>query len=325
MKTIGFVISHKDGEQRRGLIPQDVIANVKNTSQIYVEVGYGESLGICDEEYIQAGCKVVSRKEALSCDIIADVKLGDADYLDTIGAGKVLFGWAHAVQNISFTDRALKYNHTVVAWEEIFEDGRYIFYRNREIAGEAAVMHAFRYCGKMPYDCTVAILGNGQTAKGAMRILHGLGATVDVYGRKLEQLFRQKMYDYDVIINCVMWDTARKDRIIYREDLKKMKPGTLIIDVSCDPELEIETSTPTKISDPVYTVDGVIHYAVDNTPAMFPKTVSKILSAGISRYIDQIVCDDYTQPLKAATVIREGHIAYEAIRKFREERNCFCK
>ncbi len=325
MKTIGFVISHKDGEERRGLIPQDVIANVKNPGQIYVETGYGDSLGICDEQYRQAGCRVVSRTDALSCDIIADVKLGDADYLDSIDAGKVLFGWAHAVQNIPFTDVALKNGHTVVAWEEIFEDGRYIFYRNREIAGEAAVMHAFRYCGKMPYDCSVAILGNGQTAKGAMRILHGLGATVDIYNRKLEQLFRQKMYEYDVLINCVMWDTARTDRIIYREDLKKMKPGTLIIDVSCDPQLEIETSVPTKISDPVYTVDGVIHYAVDNTPAMFPKTVSKILSAGISRYIDQIVCDEYTKPLEDAVVIREGHIVYEAIRKFREERNCFCQ
>lgn len=325
MKTIGFVISHKDGEQRRGLIPQDIIKNVKNPGQICIETGYGDSLGIADEEYHQAGCKIVSREQALSCDIIADVKLGDADYLDEIGEGKVLFGWAHAVQNIAFTDQALNKNQTVVAWEEIFENGRYIFYRNREIAGEAAVMHAFRYCGKMPYDCSVAILGNGQTAKGAMRILHGLGATVDVYGRKLEKLFRENMYQYDVIINCVMWDTARTDRVIYREDLKKMKPGTLIIDVSCDPELEIETSVPTKISDPVYTVDGVIHYAVDNTPAMFPKTVSKILSAGISKYIDQILLDDYSEPLENAVVIRQGHIVYEPIRQFRQERNIFCK
>ncbi len=60
----------------------------------------------------------------------------------------------------------------------------------------------------MPYDATVAILGNGQTAKGALRILHGLGAQVDVYPRKFEQLFRKKMYDYDVLVNCIMWDTS---------------------------------------------------------------------------------------------------------------------
>jgi N5-(carboxyethyl)ornithine synthase len=122
MKTIGFVISHKDGEQRRGLLPQDIVKNVKNPGQIYVETGYGETLGVHDEEYKQAGCKVVSREQALSCDIIADVKLGDADYLDRLGKEKVLFGWAHAVQNIPFTDQALKNDHTVVAWEEIFEN-----------------------------------------------------------------------------------------------------------------------------------------------------------------------------------------------------------
>lgn len=325
MKTIGFVISHKDGEGRRGILPNDIVANVKNPHQIYIEAGYGEILGISDEEYIEAGCNIVSRKEALSCDIITDVKLGDADYLNALEKGKILFGWAHAVQNIPFTDNVLENDHTVVAWEEIYENGRYIFYRNREIAGEAAVMQAFRYCGKMPYDCSVAILGNGQTAKGAMRVLHGLGATVDVYGRKLEELFKKNMFQYDVIVNCVMWDTNRTDRVIYRDDLKKMKKGTLIIDVSCDPELEIETSHPTTISDPVYEVDGVIHYAVDNTPAMYPKTVSKVLSAGISRYIDQIVSDDYSNPLKEAVVIDKGHIRYEPIREFRKARNLFCK
>ena len=103
-----------------------------------------------------------------------------------------------------------------------------------------------------------------------MRVLHGLGATVDVYGRKLEKLFREKMPEYDVIINCVLWDISRTDHLIYKEDLKRLKPHTMIIDVSCDPHLGIETSHPTTISDPIYTEDGVIHYAVDNTPAMFP-------------------------------------------------------
>jgi len=325
MKTIGFLISHKDGEQRRGILPVDIAKNVANPNQMYIECGYGTCIGISDEDYQSVGCHVVSRENVFKCDIIVDVKLGDADYLDELSEGKVLFGWAHAVQNIPFTSKMLENNHTVIAWEEIYEDGRYIFYRNREIAGEAAVMHAIRYSGKMPYDCSVAILGNGQTAKGAMRILHGLGASVDVYGRKLERLFRKKMYQYDVISNCVMWETDRKDRVIYRSDLKKMRPGTLIIDVSCDPNLEIETSRATTISAPVYVVDGVIHYAVDNTPAMFPKTVSKVLSNGVSRYIDELVLDNYSDNLRKAVVVEQGHIAHDSIRRFRTERNVFCK
>ena len=327
MKTMGFLISHKNGEKRRAILPEQ-IANLKYPAQLYFEAGYGQSVGVADEEYEACGCQVVSREEAMKCDIIADVKLGDADYLEQIEGKKILFGWVHTVQNVDFTSKILEKGHTVVAWEEIFEDGRYIFYRNREVAGEAAVLHAYRYCGKMPYDTKVAILGNGQTAKGAMRILHGLGATVDVYGRRLEQLFRKKMTEYDVLVNCVMWDTSREDRIIYKEDLKRMKPGTLIIDVSCDPYLEIETSHPTTIDDPVYTVDGVIHYAVDNTPAMYPITVTKVLSEGLERYIDMMLTTDfeeYPDNVKDATVILEGRIRDERIRAFREARGLFCK
>ena len=328
MKTVGLIISHKNGEKRRALLPDDIRKNVRNPHQLFFEEGYGLSVGINDDEYIAAGCNIVSRQEALNCDVIADVKLGDADYLDDITSNKILFGWAHAVQNIPFTSNILNNNHTVIAWEEIFENGRYIFYRNREVAGEAAIMHAYRYCGKMPYDTKVAILGNGQTAKGALRILHGLGADVDVYNRRLEKLFREKMYEYDVLVNCVLWDTNRTDRIIYAEDLKKMKPGTLIIDVSCDPFLEIETSRPSTIEDPVYEIDGVIHYTVDNTPGMFPITITKVLSEGISRYIDYIIENDYDSyptNLKTAVVIKNGHIMDKNITSFRMARNEFCK
>ncbi len=328
MKTIGLIISHKNGERRRALLPNDIKQNVKNPQQLFFEEGYGVSIGVSDDEYRAVGCNIVSRKEALACDVITDVKLGDADYLDEIAPNKMLFGWAHAVQNIPFTSNILNNNHTVIAWEDIFENGRYIFYRNREVAGEAAIMHAYRYCGKMPYDTKVAILGNGQTAKGALRILHGLGAEVDVYNRRLEKLFREKMYEYDVLVNCILWDTSRQDRIIYKEDLKKMKPGTMIIDVSCDPYLEIETSHPTPIDDPVYVVDGVIHYTVDNTPGMFPITITKVLSEGISRYIDYIIENDsceYPDNLRAAVVVENGHIRDERITTFRIARNEFCK
>lgn len=324
MRTVGFVISHKNNERRRALLPYD-LKNINNLCQLYFEKGYGESVGYSDDEYIQFGVNVVSREEVLKCDVLVDVKLGDADYFDDIEEPKLLVGWAHAVQNIDFTSKVLNAGHSVLAWEEIFENGRYIFYRNREVAGEAAILHAFRYSGRLPYDSKVAIIGNGQTGKGAFRILAGLGAEVDIYSRKQEEMFKTNMYQYDVIVNCVMWDTNRKDRLIYKDDLKKFKQGTLIIDVSCDPYLEIETSHPTTIDNPVYEVDGVIHYAVDNTPAMYPISVTKNLSKVFSNYVDFIVTGAYTESLKKAMVIDEGHILDENIRKFRMNRNFFCK
>ena len=323
-KTMGLLISHKNNERRRAILPEDVKL-LRNQGALYFETGYGDSVDHPDQEYIDAGAHVVSREEAMKCDIITDVKLGDADYLDELEDGKILFGWAHAAQGTAFTTKCLEKNFTVIAWEEIFEDGRYIFYRNREIAGEAAIMHAFCNYGKMPYDCHVAVIGNGQTAKGAIRILNGLGAEVDVFPRKQEKLFLKKKFDYDVIVNCVMWDISRKDRLIYKEDLKKFKPHTMIVDVSCDPHLEIETSHPTTIDDPVYKVDGVLHYTVDNTPAMFPYTVTKVLSEGNVRIFDQVIENKLTPELEEAMIIEKGHIRSRSVWDFREARGLLCK
>lgn len=169
----------------------------------------------------------------------------------------------------------------------------------------------------MPYETKVAVIGNGQVAKGALRVLNGLGANVDLYNKKLEKAFIKNMYQYDVLVNCVLWDTKRTDRLIYKEDLKKMKLGTLIIDISCDPHLEIETSHPTTIDAPIYTVDNVIHYAVDNTPAMFSKSVSKVLSNNFATYFDELVTGSYSPELQKAVAIIGGKIIDDEIIKFR--------
>lgn len=318
MKTVGLLISHKNGEKRRALLPSD-IKKIKNPGNLYFEKGYAASLNIEDREYQELGCNVVSREEALKKDILIDVKLGDADYIESLEKGKILFGWAHAVQSLDFTTAVLKGKHTVFAWEDLYEDGRYIFYKNREIAGEAAILHAIPMMGFMPYEARFAILGNGKTSKGVQRILYGLGAKeVDVFGRRLEKLFRKEMFKYDVIVNCVLWDTNRTDRLIYKEDLKKFKKGTFIVDVSCDPYLEIETSHPTTIENPIYEVDGVIHYAVDNTPALFSKTVSQVLSPRIAELINELVDENIGDMLEKTKVIDKGRVILEDIKKFRD-------
>ena len=298
-------------------MPKD-LDKITNVDKLVFEQGYGESLGICDNEYTEKGAHVLPREKVLECEIIVDVKLGDGDYIDTLPQGKMLVGWAHAVQGLDFTTSVLSGKHTVLAWEEIFEGGRYLFYRNREIAGEAAIIQSFRYCGKMPYDTKVAIIGNGQTARGALRVLYGLGAKVDVYNRKLESLFKQKMFEYDVVVNCVLWDTNRTDRLIYKKDLQKFKPGTMIVDVSCNHGLEIETTHPTTIDNPIYVEDGVIHYAVDNTPAMFPITVTNHLSEMFAGYVDQIIVGDLSKELEKAIVIKNGTIIDSNITAYRK-------
>lgn len=319
MKSIGFVISRKPGERRRAMLPEDM-KKLPQPQQFYFEAGYGEVLGIADEAYRAAGVNLCPREEALACDIICDVKAGDADYIERLPPGKTIFGWAHAAQKAAFTAGAIAGRHTVIAWEEMDEMGRNIFYRNREIAGEAGVMQAFLYFDKMPYDCRVAVLGRGNTAKGALRVLNGLGATVDVFGRKTEKLFKKQIGRYDVVVNCVMWDITREDYLIARRDLRRMKRGAMLVDISCDGDLAIETGRATTPENPVFTVDGIIHYAVDNTPALFPKTSSAVLSKRLPELAGCLVQQTPHKLLKAGTIVLNGEIVQPSLRLHRQHR-----
>ena len=105
MKTVGLVISHKNNEKRRALLPED-LDKIKHLDYLFFEKGYGDSIGLKDSDY--KGANFVSREEALKCDVIVDVKLGDADYLNELDDNKILCGWAHAVQNLDFTTTAVQ-------------------------------------------------------------------------------------------------------------------------------------------------------------------------------------------------------------------------
>ena len=264
------------------------ISSIKNKKSIYIETGYGNVLGFTDEDYNRAGVHIITREEVLKKDIICDPKIGDAEYLSQL-KDQIVFGWVHAVQNKNITDIMVKNKITAYAWEDMYDSGRHVFWRNNEIAGEAAIMHAYNLYGLFPYNTKVAILGRGNVARGALKILTLMGADVMVYTRKMEQLFRKEISKYDVIVNAILWDTSRKDHIIYKEDLKRMKRGALIIDISCDRNGGIETCIPTTIDQPTYTIDGITHYAVDHTPTLFYKTISESLSEIIVSYVDDLI------------------------------------
>lgn len=316
MKTIGFPISHKENEKRRALTVPD-IDKIVHRDLVYVERGYGEVLDYSDEDYLRAGVHVVSRNEVLMKDIVCDPKVGDADYLETL-KGQAVFGWIHAVQNRDITDVIVNRHLTAYAWEDMYEDGRHSFWRNNEIAGEAAVFHAYMCYGVFPYNTKAAVLGRGNIARGAIKTLNYMGAQVLQYDRKQEALFRKELPRYDVVVNAILWDTTRRDHIIYRDDLKRMKRNALIIDVSCDKNGGIETSIPTTIKEPIYVVDGITHYVVDHTPSLFWKTASESISAEVVKYIDFLVEDkaDESPVLSACKCIQKGVIKDPRIYEF---------
>lgn len=314
MNTIGFPISHKENEYRRAIVPNE-IEKIGHPEQLYFEKGYGEVLGIEDSEYTKYGCHMVSGDEVLTKDIICDPKIGDAEYLSTLH-NQVIFGWVHATQNRDITDKLVNGQLTVFAWEKMFHKGQHIFWRNNELAGEASVMHAFQCYGRMPYETKVAVIGRGNTARGAIKVLNMLGADVRQYDRKTEELLRDEIGQYDVIVNCVLWDVMRKDHIINRKDLKKMKKNSMIIDVSCDKNGGVETSIPTTIENPTYMADGVLHYVVDHTPALFFKTFTGNNSSIIWPYLKELCEDDIGKTLSDALIIKDGVIIDEEINKY---------
>ena len=267
-----------------------------------------------DADYLAIGARVAERAEVLSQAVVCDPKIGDAEYLDSL-RGQTVFGWVHAVLNRDITDKLIGGRLTAYAWEDMYEGGRHVFWRNNEIAGEAAISHAFMCHGIFPYTAKVAVLGRGNIARGALRTLNFMGADVMVYDRRTEALLREELPRYDVVVNAVLWDKMRQDHVIYREDLQRMRRGAMIVDISCDRAGAIETSRPTTIDAPTYVEEGIVHYVVDHTPALYYKSTSAAISQVLPPYLDALVAEDL-ESLAPALIVRDGAIVDRRISEY---------
>ena len=316
-KTISFPVSHKENEKRRAIMP-DHVSGINHPDRLFFEEGHGLVLEIPNKEYARYGCIIAPRETVLEQDVICDPKIGDADYLESLHKGQTIFGWVHATQNRDITDKIINGGLTAYAWENMNYKGRHLFWRNNELAGEAAVMHAFQGFGRMPYETKTAVLGCGNTARGAIKVLNMLGAEVMQYDRRSEALFQEELPNYDVVVNCILWDVMRTDHILYRTDLARMKKNSMIIDVSCDRCGGIEASVPTTIENPTYEVGGILHYAVDHTPSPFYKTFTENNSQVILPYLVELMTEKIGGVLKDAMVIEEGRIVDLEIIRFQK-------
>ena len=214
----------------------------------------------------------------------------------------ILFTNIHAALNRPQLDRFLEVGLAAVSAENTHQFGS----PNCALAGEVGALEAVRLCFA-PYGGTgrhfmghfgesplkAIVLGLGNVGRGALRVLLGLGAEVvglDVFegARRVAQFDwhdRRLVVDHidalpahlaaaDVVINCVLWPKERTDHLITRSMLGEMRPGALIVDISCDTAGAVETSRPTSWEDPIYVVDGVRHFCVDNIPGAVPVTAS---------------------------------------------------
>lgn len=310
MKTMGFLISNKIKENRRVLNLTD-LDKIRNIDYIYFEKGYGDVFGYSDEDFKNKGVHVVEREVIYQQDIISDLFF-TIPFKNEYLKNKTFFGWTiETVPKKEIMDFFLNSKMTVIAWQEMYKNGRHVFWKNNKIAGEAAIFHAFLHYGKMPYDCSVAVIGKGNAAYGAIQFLEKMCAKVTIYDKTNSIFLRNELQKYDVIVNAVKWDFSRKDRLIYKEDLKYMKKDSLIVDISCNEGFEIETSYATTIEKPVYVVDGVMHYAVDHVPTIFWKTSTNAISKEVVEYIDDLLEEKSNKTLINATIADDGKILNE--------------
>lgn len=300
-KTIGFVKSHKPFEQRLALLPIDIM-DIKHKEYIYIEQGYGSDYGIVDEEYLQAGVHIDSRKKVLTCDIICDPKIGEATFLEELSDHTTLFGWIHAVEHPELTAQLVRKGFHCYAWEDLHYNHRHVFYKNNVLAGESAVLHAIQCHGMMPKGKEVAIIGRGNTAMGANYIIQSLGGNVRFYNRFMEDALRKDLPQFDIVINAVLWDPARTDHILYHEDLKRMKQDALIIDVSDDVNGAIEDAQSTQRDLPTYEMDGITIYAVNNTPSTFYRTATTAISPLVAGFTDALITGDDSELIECKII-----------------------
>jgi len=315
MKTIGFPISHLENERRRALLPAHV-AGLACANALFFEEGYGHVLGIADEEYREAGARVQSRGDVFAHPILCNPKAPTPDEAALLQEGQTYFGWIHAVQGRQIVDLLLARSMTAIAWEDMHEGGRHSFWRNNELSGEAAILHSFLIYGRPAYECEVALIGKGNVARGALRVLEKMGASVTVYDRRTIGLLRSELGRYDVIVNGILWDVFRTDHLVYRSDLCRMRPGSMIVDISCDDHMGIETCRATTIDDPVYLEECVLHYAVTHTSALLYKAASRAISEVVCRFVEGLVSGVGDPILRQATIIENGVIRDERIMRF---------
>ncbi|MCQ5129759.1 alanine dehydrogenase [Butyricicoccus faecihominis] len=306
---IGLVKEIKNNEFRVGMTPDCVRAYVEAGHSVVAERGAGLGSGYTDEEYERAGASFRADAAAVwhEAGMIVKVKEPIESEYRYLREGQLLYTYLHLAADRPLTDALLKAGTTAVAYETITDarGGLPCLIPMSEIAGRMAVQEGAKYL-ETPFGgrgillsgvpgvqkAEVVIIGGGGVGTNACKIATGMGANVtilDVSAARLAELDDQfsgrvqtlyssranilaSIEKADLVIGAVLLPGRRTPKLVLREDLKRMKPGAVIVDVAVDQGGCIETTHPTTHQDPVFTVDGVVHYCVANMPGAVSRT-----------------------------------------------------
>ena len=318
---IGVPKEIKEQEQRVALLPSGTTQLTKHGHSVLVERNAGFGSGYLDEDYVKAGAEIVEQaKEVFArADMIVKVKEPLKAEFPLLRKGQILFTYLHLAASKSLTEALLKSGVTGVAYETIQVDHRLpLLEPMSEIAGRMSVVMGANFLAKYNGGSgvllggvpgvlpgRVVVLGGGTSGVNALRMAKGLGADVtildvdvermrflDIAIENLHTLYSNEanlddlMPECDLLIGAVLLPGAKAPKLITRAMLRKMKPGSVMVDISIDQGGCAETSRPTTHLDPVYVEEGVTHYCVANMPAAYARTATQALTNVTYRYVE---------------------------------------
>lgn len=318
---VGCVREIKAQEYRVGLTPANVIEYVSHGHQVLIEAGAGEGSAFSEADYKQAGAAILEQAADVwhQSEMIVKVKEPLPDEYALIQPGQVLFTYLHLAANRRLTDVLMASGCRAVAYETVTDSlGNLPLLRPMsEVAGRLCVQEGAHYLektnggrgvllGGVPgvKHAKVVVLGAGIVGTQSCKVAAGMGADVTVLDKnlarlaQLDELFDGKVKtvyssehaivdeikDADLVIGAVLIPGASTPKLIRREHLRQMKPGSVIVDVAVDQGGCVETSHVTYHDDPVYTVEGVLHYGVANIPGAVPRTSTMALTNATIAY-----------------------------------------
>ncbi|MDR0379979.1 MAG: alanine dehydrogenase [Candidatus Accumulibacter sp.] len=346
---IGCPKEVKDNENRVGLTPNAVQAYVAAGHSVCVEAGAGRGSAIGDEEYVAAGAQIVPTADAVwaNADMIVKVKEPMPEEYDRMRENQLVYTYFHFAADKALTEACMKRKIIALAYETVTE-GRALplLKPMSEVAGRmAALMGAYylmKPCGGkglLPMGVTgvapaeVLVLGGGVVGSNAARVAAGLGARVTILDVNLERLeylgeimpanvvplfsdrvnVESRLKTADVVVGAVLLPGAVAPKIVKREHLKLMKPGSVLVDVAIDQGGCCETSHATKHSDPVYVVDDVVHYCVANMPGAYARTSTFALNNATIRYGLKLAAQGAEKACREDAGLKNGLNMYKGI------------
>jgi alanine dehydrogenase len=353
---IGVPKEVKKGEHRVGMVPSSVMELVNDGHEVFVETNAGKGIGLSDEVYQEHGATILATPAEIfaNADMIVKVKEPQHSEYNLLREGQILFTYLHLAPDPVQAAALIKSGCSAIAYETITDNqgGLPLLTPMSEVAGRLSIQ-AGAHClekaqngrgillGGVPGvgRGSVVIIGCGVVGTNALRMAIGTEARVTVldknlkrlreidqlYGSKIKTLYatsstiEKALSDADLVIGAVLVHGGAAPKLITREMLKKMQPGSVIVDVSIDQGGCLETSRATTFDDPTYVVEGVVHYCVANMPGAVPRTSAFALNNATLPFIKTLANKGLVQALLDdehflnGLNVHAGQLTYEAV------------